>query len=54
LCASIFGFSLTPDGMFGPKTKSAIEAIQQGKGLPATGKLDKATWALLLSGAASA
>jgi peptidoglycan hydrolase-like protein with peptidoglycan-binding domain len=54
LCASIFGFSLTPDGMFGPKTKSAIEAIQQGKGLPATGKLDKATWALLLSGSASA
>ncbi len=37
------GASLTVDGKYGPKTKAAIQAFQQGHGLKATGKLDKAT-----------
>jgi peptidoglycan DL-endopeptidase CwlO len=37
------GASLAVDGKYGPKTKAAIQAFQQGHGLKATGKLDKAT-----------
>ena len=40
---------LTVDGVFGPATKAAVEAVQHHSGLPVTGKLDAATWALLLA-----
>ena len=39
---------LTADGVFGRGTQQAVLAYQRARGLPATGVLDKATWARLL------
>jgi lysozyme len=49
----IFGVSppLVPDGKLGPLTKGAIGTLQHAHGLPVTGKLDTATWMLILAGA---
>lgn len=35
---------ITPDGIFGPDTQSAVSAFQQYYGLLVTGEVDKATW----------
>lgn len=37
------GFPTKPDAYFGHKTEDALSAFQKSKGLPETGKLDKAT-----------
>jgi hypothetical protein len=39
----VLGRPVAQDGVFGPATRAAIAAVQQGLGLPATGKLDAAT-----------
>jgi hypothetical protein len=39
----VLGQPVAQDGKLGPATKAAIAAVQQGFGLPATGKLDAAT-----------
>lgn len=36
------------DGSFGPKVEAAVEAFQREKGLPVTGRTDRATWQALL------
>ena len=36
------------DGVFGPLTRTAVEAYQKDKGCPVTGKLDERTWRVLL------
>ena len=36
-----------PDGVYGPETVAAVEALQQAHGLPVTGTVDKATAAAL-------
>ena len=43
-----FGYKVNPAGNFGKSTKAAVEAAQEDFGLPATGKMDKATWNALL------
>jgi peptidoglycan hydrolase-like protein with peptidoglycan-binding domain len=50
LLLGISGFRLAEDGVFGPATEAAVAGLQRGQGLPVTGKLDPATWALLVSG----
>ena len=36
------------DGIFGPRTRKAVEIFQKEHGLPVTGIVDKATWLALL------
>ena len=36
-------------GIFGPQTRSAVEAYQRMLGLPVTGAVDRATWNALVS-----
>jgi peptidoglycan hydrolase-like protein with peptidoglycan-binding domain len=43
------GASLTVDGKWGPKTKSAVMDFQKAHNLKANGRLDKATRAQLLN-----
>lgn len=40
------GYSLEADGIFGPRTEAATRAVQRAAGLPASGVVDDATWAL--------
>jgi hypothetical protein len=40
--------SLKVDGTFGATTQTAVSSFQSGAGLPATGKIDAATWQALL------
>ena len=40
------GHSLEADGIFGPRTEAATRAVQRAAGLPASGVVDDATWAL--------
>ncbi len=35
---------LTPDGIYGPETRRAVEEFQNLYGLPVTGEADSATW----------
>ena len=42
---------LAADGKFGPATANALKVIQCDYRLPVTGRLDPATWGLLLAGA---
>lgn len=35
---------LTPDGIYGPETRRAVEEFQDLYGLPVTGEADSATW----------
>jgi len=42
------GFPTDVDGAFGQKTKDAVTAFQQSRGLPANGEIDTATWKKLL------
>ena len=39
---------LKDDGLAGPKTMEAMKAYQEAKGLPATGRVDDATWDVLM------
>lgn len=39
---------LTDDGLAGPKTMAALQFWQETKGLPATGRVDDATWDALM------
>jgi g-D-glutamyl-meso-diaminopimelate peptidase len=42
------GFNPGPlDGIFGPKTKAAVEAFQAANAIPASGMVDSVTWAKL-------
>jgi cell wall-associated NlpC family hydrolase len=42
---------VTPtSGYYGPLTRSAVMALQQHHGLPATGEVDAATWDVILAG----
>lgn len=41
------------DGFFGPITEASVRYLQQLNGLPETGIVDDATWALLLGGGAT-
>ena len=43
-----YGYSLTVDGIFGPKTKNAVECFQEDNGLDADGIVGPLTWAKLL------
>ena len=36
--------SVTPDGIYGPATRAAVEAFQSTFGLPVTGIIDFTTW----------
>lgn len=36
--------SITPDGIYGPATRAAVEAFQATFGLPVTGVIDFTTW----------
>jgi peptidoglycan hydrolase-like protein with peptidoglycan-binding domain len=38
------------DGLFGPITEASVKYLQQQNGLPETGVVDDATWAVLLGG----
>jgi peptidoglycan hydrolase-like protein with peptidoglycan-binding domain len=42
-------YSGTADGVYGPETVAAVEALQKAHGLPVTGAVDKATAAALQS-----
>ncbi|MFC4639917.1 peptidoglycan-binding domain-containing protein [Deinococcus hohokamensis] len=42
------------DGWYGPVTAATVRAFQAANGLPVTGRVDRATWALLFSAAARA
>jgi hypothetical protein len=42
------GFPVAVDGLFGKSTRSAVLGFQGAKGLPASGRLDDATWPALL------
>ena len=42
MSSTIPGLSI--DGIFGPKTREAVEAAQTRFGLPVTGTVDRATW----------
>jgi peptidoglycan hydrolase-like protein with peptidoglycan-binding domain len=42
--------SLAVDGEFGPLTEAATKEFQQQVGLPVTGVIDEATWAMLPNG----
>ena len=39
----------TPDGFYGDKTRTAVSAFQQRRGLPVTGEVDCATWQTMLT-----
>ncbi len=43
------GYTVTPDGDFGPATTTAVKQFQTSKGLPSTGTVDAATWRALLA-----
>lgn len=43
-----YGYSLTVDGIFGPKTKNAVECFQEDNDLDADGIVGPLTWASLL------
>lgn len=43
-----YGYKVGPTGNFGKSTKAAVEAFQEANGLPTTGKMDEATWKVLL------
>ena len=36
--------TVTPDGVYGPRTVSAVQAFQKIYNLPATGEVNRATW----------
>ena len=36
--------AITPDGIYGPATRNAVEAFQSTFGLPVTGVIDYTTW----------
>lgn len=40
--------ALVDDGLAGPKTMTALKRYQEGKGLPRTGRVDDATWDMLM------
>ncbi len=42
------GYPITVDGQYGGGTASAVSAFQSASGLPVTGKVDAATWPVLL------
>lgn len=41
---------LRVDGLFGPRTRQAVETFQAQQGLPVTGRVDPETWTRLVSG----
>lgn len=41
------GWSIIPDGEFGGNTEAVLKRFQRARALPATGKLDEATWRTL-------
>lgn len=43
-----YGYSLTVDGIFGPRTKNAVECFQEDNDLDADGIVGPLTWAKLL------
>ena len=43
-CKGISGHSIVPDGIYGPKTKAAVEKFQAVFGLPVSGVVDYNTW----------
>ncbi len=43
------GAQLTVNGVFGKQTLAAVRAFQKGQGLPASGRVDTATWEALLA-----
>jgi len=47
----LHGQNPTPDGIFGPQTKSAVQAFQNQKGLSADGIVGPQTWGALIQGA---
>ncbi|NYD78780.1 peptidoglycan-binding protein [Arthrobacter cupressi] len=48
-CASVKGFRTAQDGLFGPKTKTAIVSFQRSRGLVADGVVGPRTWAALVA-----
>jgi peptidoglycan hydrolase-like protein with peptidoglycan-binding domain len=44
------GYNVTPDGMFGPQTRTEVRNFQLAKGLGADGIVGPLTWAALIQG----
>lgn len=40
---------VVPDGIYGERTREAVESFQKCMGLPATGVVDYATWQVLFA-----
>jgi peptidoglycan hydrolase-like protein with peptidoglycan-binding domain len=43
------GYQLPPTGFFGPMTRDAVSRYQRARGLSATGRVDPATWGVLVT-----
>jgi hypothetical protein len=53
LLSGIFGYPLTADGIFGPRTQSAVKLLEKRYGLPENGTVNESEWQVLVTGSHS-